>query len=401
MEQKQPVIAFVGIGLMGVHMARNLLKAGFAACVESHPLKKAQALAGDGAMICDNPKDATDGADIIIMMVSDGPVVHELLFEQNLAAHIKQDAIVIDMSSIKASEAKHHAEKLATLGIGHLDAPVSGGTRGQRLRAWPSWLAVSAQILTVRRLFLQQWAGAHMSGLLALVNYRAFANQAIVGVTIGVVAEAMLFVEKGGADPQAVRAALKGGFADSTILQQHGARMTDGDFTPGGAAKFQLKDMSNVLDEADEMGLHLPMTSDLRDRFRRLVEELDGGDKDHAALYLELLNAMGCVGLLKRSVFSHPLWAYALGSLQNGHYLHQVLARCQMVYRRLSHQYEMARLAPLCHLLAFVQSHAVALVQILRLLAGCAIWRKARLLVARCPPLRGGLLLQDCLNGFN
>ena len=293
MNQKQPVIAFVGIGLMGVHMARNLLQAGFALRVWNRTPKKAQALAGDGAIICDNARDATDGADIIIMMVSDGPVVHELLFGQNLAAHIKQDAIVIDMSSIKASEAKHHAVKLASLGIGHLDAPVSGGTKGAEAASLASMVGGErADFDRAAPIFAAMGRGTFV-GPAGAGQLSKLANQAIVGVTIGVVAEAMLFVAKGGADPQAVRAALKGGFADSTILQLHGARMTNGDFTPGGAAKFQLKDMSNVLDEANEIGLCLPMTSDLRDRFRRLVEELDGGDKDHAALYLELLERNG------------------------------------------------------------------------------------------------------------
>ena len=119
------------------------------------------------------------------------------------------------------------------------------------------------------------------------------ANQAIVGATIGIVAEAMLFVEKGGADASAMREALMGGFADSTILQQHGKRMTTGDFVPGGTAKTQLKDMTNVLEEAAEMGIELPMTRNLRDRYGYLVEELDGGELDHSALYLELLEKNG------------------------------------------------------------------------------------------------------------
>ena len=120
-------------------------------------------------------------------------------------------------------------------------------------------------------------AGTRLRGPSGAGQLSKLANQAIVGVTIGVVAEAMLFVEKGGADPAAVRNALAGGFADSTILQQHGERMTTGNFTPGGPAKFQVKDMTNVLDEAKEIESHCH-DSNLRDRFLRLVEELDGGD---------------------------------------------------------------------------------------------------------------------------
>lgn len=293
MKQEQPRIAFVGIGLMGNHMARNLLKAGYDVRVWNRTTAKAQALSGDGAIICDNPKQAVEGADIIIMMVSDGPVVHALLFEDGLANHIKQDAIVIDMSSIKASEAKNHAQKLAALGIGHLDAPVSGGTKGAEAASLAIMVGGERGLFERAAPIFEAMGTGTYVGPAGAGQLSKLANQAIVGATIGIVAEAMLFVKTGGADPKAVRAALKGGFADSTILQQHGARMTDDDFTPGGPAKFQLKDMRNVLDEAEEMGLHLPMTSDLRDRFRRLVEELEGGDKDHAALYLELLEQNG------------------------------------------------------------------------------------------------------------
>jgi 2-hydroxy-3-oxopropionate reductase len=114
------------------------------------------------------------------------------------------------------------------------------------------------------------------------------ANQTIVAVTIGAVAEAMLLLEKGGADPAAVRQALRGGFADSTILQQHGARMTNGDFVPGGLSKFQLKDLDNTLAEAGALGLSLPSTQSVRDRFAYFVSQMEGADLDHSGLYLEL-----------------------------------------------------------------------------------------------------------------
>ena len=114
------------------------------------------------------------------------------------------------------------------------------------------------------------------------------ANQTIVAVTISAVAEAMLLVSQGGADPAAVRRALKGGFADSTILQQHGKRMTEGDFEPGGLTKFQVKDLNNTLDEAAELNLELPATQSVRDRFQHFIDAMDGAEKDHSGLYLEL-----------------------------------------------------------------------------------------------------------------
>jgi 2-hydroxy-3-oxopropionate reductase len=114
------------------------------------------------------------------------------------------------------------------------------------------------------------------------------ANQTIVAVTISAVAEATLLAEKGGADPAALRAALKGGFADSVILQQHGQRMSEGNFAPGGLTKFQVKDLDNTLAEAASLGLELPSTQAVRDRFAYFSTEMGGADLDHSGLYLEL-----------------------------------------------------------------------------------------------------------------
>ena len=286
-------IAFIGIGLMGNHMARNLLGAGHEVFVWNRTLAKANALAGDGAIICARPEDAVSQADFIILMVSDGPTVQSILFDQNLAAAMKKGAIVIDMSSIKASEARQHKALLADKGVRHLDAPVSGGTKGAEAGSLAIMVGGDeADFADSVELFAPMGRAVHV-GPSGAGQLSKLANQAIVGVTIGIVAEAMLFVEKGGANPAAVREALKGGFADSTILQQHGLRMTTGDFVPGGPSRFQVKDMTNVLDEAAADDLRLPLTEEVRDRFKKLVDEMDGGDLDHSALYLELLARNG------------------------------------------------------------------------------------------------------------
>ncbi len=113
------------------------------------------------------------------------------------------------------------------------------------------------------------------------------ANQAIVGITIGAVAEALLLAERGGADPAAVRDAIRGGFAESRILEVHGRRMIDRDFTPGGKVNTQIKDLETIVATANEVGLDLPLA---RDALRRYIElrEMGGGDLDHAALFLQL-----------------------------------------------------------------------------------------------------------------
>lgn len=286
----EPVIAFLGIGLMGEPMARNLLGAGFTVRAWNRTAGKAEVLSSDGAAVCQTAIAAVQDADVILTMVSDGAAFHDLFFSDGLAAHIKSGAVVVDMSSTKASEARAHAGQLADLSIGHLDAPVSGGTKGAQAGTLAIMVGGDRALFDGLAAIFAPMGRATYVGPIGAGQLAKLANQAIVGVTIGVVAEAMLFLEKGGADPAAVRDALKGGFADSTILQQHGARMTTGDFAPGGTARTQRKDMTNILEEADALGLDLPMTRDVRARYHKLIEELDKGGHDHSALYLELLD---------------------------------------------------------------------------------------------------------------
>ena len=285
----KPHIAFLGIGLMGNHMARNILKEGFSLSAWNRTLSKAEALAADGGIIAQTPAEAVKDADFVITMLSDGPTVRDMFFTNGLCQQMKSGACLIDMSSIKASEAREHAQEMRATGRSHLDAPVSGGTKG----AEAATLAIMAGGLqdvfdTAEAVFAPIGravrVGPDGSGQLSKL-----ANQTIVAVTIGVVAEAMLLAEKGGADPAAIRDALKGGFADSVILQQHGERMTTGNFVPGGLTKFQLKDINNALEEAGHHGLTLPLTEQVQERYTTLVEEMDGADTDHSAIYLELL----------------------------------------------------------------------------------------------------------------
>lgn len=285
----KPHITFLGIGLMGNHMARNILKAGYSLSAWNRTLSKAEALASDGAQIAQTPAEAVKDADFVITMLSDGPTVRDLFFTNGLCQQMKSGACLIDMSSIKASEAREHAQEMRATGRSHLDAPVSGGTKG----AEAATLAIMAgglqdvfdkAVPVFAPMGRAVRVGPDGSGQLSKL-----ANQTIVAVTIGVVAEAMLLAEKGGADPAAIRDALKGGFADSVILQQHGERMTTGNFVPGGLTKFQLKDINNALEEAGHHNLTLPLTEQVQHRYTTLVEEMDGADTDHSAIYLELL----------------------------------------------------------------------------------------------------------------
>jgi 2-hydroxy-3-oxopropionate reductase len=279
-------VAFLGTGLMGFPMALNLTRSGVPLTVWNRTQTKANPLALEGAKVASNIVDAVEEADIVISMMSDGPTVLAVI--EDVLQSLKPEALWVDMSSTKPAEGRLQAAILLEQNITHLDAPVSGGTKG----AEDASLAIMVggcrdNFERARPIFEMMGRPIHV-GPSGTGQLSKLCNQTIVAVTIGAVAEAMLLASEGGADPTALRSALKGGFADSTILQQHGQRMTDGNFVPGGLSKFQLKDLDNVLAEATLVNLSLPMTEDVRNRFAYFVSEMDGAEKDHSGLFLEL-----------------------------------------------------------------------------------------------------------------
>lgn len=288
-------IAVLGTGLMGAPMARNLLAKGHRVTAWNRTRAKAEGLIPDGAQVADAPAQAVAQAEIVITMLSDGRATGAMVADSAVLAALAPGALWIDMSSTKPSEARAQADMLAASGHDHLDAPVSGGTKGAEAGALAIMAGGSAEAFDKGAPVLCAMGRPVHVGPVGAGQLAKLANQLIVANTIGAVAEAMLLLRDGGADPGAVRAALKGGFADSTILQQHGRRMTEGDFVPGGLSKFQLKDLENVMDEAQTLDLTLPMTAAIRDRFARLCGELEGAELDHSGLFLELLarNAKG------------------------------------------------------------------------------------------------------------
>jgi 2-hydroxy-3-oxopropionate reductase len=287
------VVAVLGTGLMGAPMARNLLKAGITVHAWNRTREKAEALSADGALVFDTAAEAVKDADFVLTMVSDGSAVRALVLDSGLANHMKKGATLLDMSSIKPSEAREHASILAGMGLGHLDAPVSGGTKGAAAGTLAIMVGGDEKLFEWAKPVFAAMGRAVRVGPDGAGQLSKLANQAIVATTIGVVAEAMLLAERGGADPNAIRDALKGGFADSVILQQHGERMTSGNFVPGGLSKFQLKDLNNALEEAGLHNLSLPLAEQMQQRFKDFVENLGGAELDHSGIYLELKHRNG------------------------------------------------------------------------------------------------------------
>ena len=223
-----PSIAFLGTGLMGAPMCQNLLSAGLPLTVWNRSLAKAEPLAKRGAVVADSPQSAVTDADVVITMLSDGPAV-------------------------------------------------SAGGDAETFAAMQPVFAALGQATHV---------GPNGCGQLAKL-----ANQIIVAITIGAVSEALILAGGGGADLAKVREALQGGFASSRILTEHGQRMVDRAFEPGGPAKFQLKDLHNALSAADRLDLDLPITKLLHGLFDAMVQS-GKGDMDHSGLltHLEALN---------------------------------------------------------------------------------------------------------------
>lgn len=283
-----PTVAFMGIGLMGKPMATRLMQAGYPLVAWNRSRNKAEPLAALGARVAEAPQDAVSDAEIVITMLEAGPIVSEVL--QHALPSIKAGTLVIDMSSTRQNEAQEFHARLADKNIAFMDAPVSGGVIG----AEQGTLAVMAggsegdfsraqPILSV--MGRPTWVGPAGCGQLAKL-----CNQLIVGGTLGIVAEALLLAQAGGADPAAVRQAIRGGFAESRILEVHGQRMLERNFMPGGQIKSQAKDMENILIAAASARLKLPLTELATEIYRDLMSMTPNADQAAALLALEKLN---------------------------------------------------------------------------------------------------------------
>lgn len=286
-------VAFLGTGLMGAPMARNLTRAGHRVRAWNRSADKAHALQGDGIGVAASVGDAVKGAGLVVSMVSDGRITADLIAQAETAGALGKGAVWVDMSSTRPADARAAAERLAAKGVDFVDAPVSGGTKGAEAGTLAIMAGGSPEAFAKVEATLAAMGRPVHVGPVGAGQLAKLANQAIVAITIGAVAEAMLLLERGGADPAKVRAALKGGFADGTILQQHGNRMTTRNFEPGGPSHLQVKDLDNVLEVAAEVGLTLPMTLDMRARFARYVDDLGGAERDHSGLFEELLDLNG------------------------------------------------------------------------------------------------------------
>ena len=282
-ESRKPNIAFIGTGLMGGPMARCLLREGFPLKVWNRTHSKAESLKELGATVLDSPSEAVKDAKVLITMLKDGPAVDEVVFRQGVATYLPPRSIHVDMGSIGLDETVEHGERHAIRGIRYLDAPVSGGTKGAKAGDLAIMVGGDSETFAeVVPVFEAMGRPTHV-GPTGCGQLSKLANQVIVAITIGAVSEAFILAGAGGADRSKVRDALQGGFASSRILSEHGLRMVNRDFEPGGPAKFQVKDLVNALRAAERLGLDLPITKLLHRLFEDMVQS-GGAELDHAGL---------------------------------------------------------------------------------------------------------------------
>ncbi|SLK07900.1 NAD(P)-dependent oxidoreductase [Novosphingobium mathurense] len=283
-------IAVLGIGIMGEPMARNLARAGHSVVCWNRSREKTTRLAAEGLAVADSPAAAAAGADFIVVMVSDGNIADQILFHGDEATVLGAEAgtCVIMMSSIAVETSREQSRRLAELGIAYVDAPVSGGEKGA-IEATLSIMAGGSHAdVSAARPVLEAMGRVTHVGPVGAGQLCKLANQLIVGVTIGAVAEGLALVAAGGGDPRGAWTALQGGFADSTILRQHGQRILDRRFDPGARSSIQLKDLNMIVAQARGTGLHLEHAELARDEYEDLCAR-GHGDLDHAALWLRIM----------------------------------------------------------------------------------------------------------------
>jgi 2-hydroxy-3-oxopropionate reductase len=281
----KPIIGFIGLGIMGQPMAKHLLAAGYPLiALDRVPALQAEVLAA-GAQPGVAPDEVARASEVVITMLPDSPDVEEVMLSPHgVMQGLRPGSLVIDMSSIMPSVARRVAEAARARGADALDAPVSGGQVGA-INATLTIMVGGSQAAFERAKPIFEVLGKNITlvGDAGAGQVTKAANQAIVGITIAAVSEALLLAAKAGVDPAKVREALMGGFAQSRILDLHGNRMIQRSFQPGFKVTLHRKDMAIIQNTARELGIALPLSAQVAELMNALIAR-GGGDLDHSAL---------------------------------------------------------------------------------------------------------------------
>ena len=276
-------VGFIGVGLMGLPMVENIAKNNYTLTILNRSQKNLKKVKNNKINICKNLIDIPSKSQVIIMMLSNDKVCLDIAKE--ISKKIKKGHILIDMSSTKQKTAIEIEEKVKRKGGYFLDAPVSGGTLAAKNGQLAIMVGGQKKIFSKTKNLLKSMGNPTYLGKTGSGQIAKLANQTIVGITIGAVAEAIIMAEAAGVDAKALRQAIKNGFAGSKILEIHGQRMINKNFEAGGKCSTQLKDMNNIIETAKTYDLHLPLSEKIEKLYDLIVRE-GKSNLDHSALYL-------------------------------------------------------------------------------------------------------------------
>ncbi|MFD2637857.1 2-hydroxy-3-oxopropionate reductase [Piscibacillus salipiscarius] len=275
-------IGFIGLGIMGKPMCKNLIKTGYDIVVSSSKNETNQELKQAGATVLNTYKELASTSDVVITMVPNSPEVKAVIDE--IKDKLKQGATVIDMSSIAPIASQEIAEVLKERGVGFLDAPVSGGEPKAIEGTVSVMVGGNEETFEKCKPILESMAGSVVRvGDVGAGNSAKLANQIIVALNISAVSEAFVLAKNMGVDLELIHQAIRGGLAGSTVLDAKGPMMIERDFKPGFKIDLHLKDLNNVMETAEELGVSLPLSQLMQDALRTLSNE-GYGQEDHSAI---------------------------------------------------------------------------------------------------------------------
>jgi len=290
----KPKIGFIGIGIMGFPMAKNLLKAGYPLIAYDLDKQSLEKIVKEGAQKGESNAHVAQNCDVIITMLPNSPDVEKaVLAEEGILAGARKGQIFIDMSSIAPLVSQSLARELNKKGIDMLDAPVSGGQEKAQAGTLAIMVGGKEEIFNYVKPILEVMGKPVLVGAIGAGGTTKLVNQAIVAVNIAIVAEALLLGKKAGVDPEKIFSAIQGGLAGSQCLTDKAPRMFRGDYDPGFRIRLHVKDLTNVLQTSQALHTAMPLTAQVMEMMQTLMAE-GKTELDHAglALFYEKMNGV-------------------------------------------------------------------------------------------------------------
>ncbi|PKP58921.1 2-hydroxy-3-oxopropionate reductase [Candidatus Atribacteria bacterium HGW-Atribacteria-1] len=288
-------IGFIGVGIMGKPMAKNLINAGYNMIAHDIIEKALDEIVEYGADRGSSPKNVAENSDVIFTMLPNSPQVKEVVLGENgVIEGVRKGQILIDMSSIAPLVSQEIAKELEKKGVEALDAPVSGGEEKAKSGTLAFMVGGKKEVFEKYKGILDVMGGSvTLVGDIGAGQTTKLANQVIVALNIAAIAEAMVLGKKAGVDPEKIFNAIRGGLAGSKCLEDKAPRMLKGSFTPGFKMKLHLKDLTNVFETSRSLHIAMPLTAQVMEMMQVLIadgnEEIDHGG---LALFYEKMNGI-------------------------------------------------------------------------------------------------------------